>query len=441
MVSSEPDNSSATQPFLFELSIDQLRRAVIQSLGGGSVIWEDADSEVIVILDEIRLALRPGLILIDLPMMTDQTGRASLVIPLSIGTDAPTATLTALTESQPRGEASLASRWGRLAQDALWDAVLDAGQSALRAAETGAGLEVAGLYTGGESLTYLATRHVMAAEIAEYYRDVREQFGEKMPEFNPQPAPLPVQRPRIRFFQLINAETGQPIPNFSPLTDWALIDLSLLPTRKLSIRAQTEPEPTGSVTFSLSGSNHVQIENTSPYALFGNRGDRYTPWTPEVGQYTLTTTLYTGPNATGIIGSVIKLNFYIIDCGPTVGEGPKVTQFQLINCDTGRPIAGFEALQDGVQINLRQLPTRRLSMRILTDPEPVGSVVLGLDDNPRFRIEETAPYSLFGNQGDRYTPWTLGLGEHRVTATPYTGDKAQGAAGPATSITFTLTER
>jgi hypothetical protein len=179
MVSSEPDNSSASQPFIFELSIDQLHRAVIQSLGGGSVIWEDADSEAIVLLDEIRLALRPGLILIDLPMMTDQTGRASLVVALSIGTDAPTAALTALTESQPRGEASLASRWGRLAQDALWDAVLDAGQSALRAAETGAGLEVAGLYTGGESLAYLATRHVMAAEIAEYYRDVREQFGER----------------------------------------------------------------------------------------------------------------------------------------------------------------------------------------------------------------------------------------------------------------------
>jgi len=61
-----------------------------------------------------------------------------------------------------------------------------------------------------------------------------------------------------------------------------------------------------------------------------------------------------------------------------------------------------------------------------------------LDGTPT-RIESIASYSLSSDngQGD-FAPWTLGLGAHTVTATPYTATNAGGQAGEALTVTFTL---
>jgi len=41
--------------------------------------------------------------------------------------------------------------------------------------------------------------------------------------------------------------------------------------------------------------------------------------------------------------------------------------------------------------------------------------------------------------GGNYAAWTLGLGSHAVTATPYTGSGATGTAGTPLTITFFIT--
>ncbi|MEJ7677495.1 MAG: choice-of-anchor Q domain-containing protein [Segetibacter sp.] len=78
----------------------------------------------------------------------------------------------------------------------------------------------------------------------------------------------------VSSFTLINADNDEDIRE---LKDGDTLNLAILPSVNLNIRANTNPAITGSVTFDLSGQqtrNH--IENNAPYALFANnKGDYY----------------------------------------------------------------------------------------------------------------------------------------------------------------------
>lgn len=119
-----------------------------------------------------------------------------------------------------------------------------------------------------------------------------------------------------------------------------------------------------------------------------------------------------------------------------------VVSLSLINADTNQPISGFETLSSGsVVFDLATLPTRNLNLRANTSPSIVGSVRFGLNDNPAYRIENTAPYALAGDTpvGD-YQPWTLTPGAYVLVATPYTSSNAGGTAGAPLSLSFTITD-
>jgi hypothetical protein len=113
-----------------------------------------------------------------------------------------------------------------------------------------------------------------------------------------------------------------------------------------------------------------------------------------------------------------------------------VTHFVLIDAETDQPIAEFDPLKDGAIINLRKLPTRELNIRAVTKPEVTGSVRFRLDGNDSYRIENTAPYALGGDNLGDYSPWTPAVGKHTVTATPYTEQGAVGEAGTPLTIAF-----
>jgi hypothetical protein len=114
-----------------------------------------------------------------------------------------------------------------------------------------------------------------------------------------------------------------------------------------------------------------------------------------------------------------------------------VTSFSLINADTNQPVGGFELIVGDVTLNLATLPTRNLNLRANTSPSVVGSVRFGLNGNANHLTENVAPYALAGDVNGDYHAWTLGLGSHVVTATPYSGSNASGSAG--TTLTTTLT--
>jgi hypothetical protein len=118
--------------------------------------------------------------------------------------------------------------------------------------------------------------------------------------------------PAIASLTLINADTNRAI---GALANGATLDLDKLPTRNLSIRANTNPARVGSVRFDLDNGAKVQIENTPPYAIAGDANGDYMAWTPSVGNHTLTLTAYTGKKGTGTAGAALSITFTVVDGG------------------------------------------------------------------------------------------------------------------------------
>ena len=109
-------------------------------------------------------------------------------------------------------------------------------------------------------------------------------------------------------FTLINADTQQDI---CPLIDGQVINLSVLSTSKLNIRANTDPQIVGSVRFSYDSDSNFQMENVFPYSLAGDEIGNYKAWIPTTGNHTLTATSYSGPNSTGSTGESLKVIFQV----------------------------------------------------------------------------------------------------------------------------------
>ncbi|MEP6594360.1 MAG: LamG-like jellyroll fold domain-containing protein [Ginsengibacter sp.] len=120
---------------------------------------------------------------------------------------------------------------------------------------------------------------------------------------------------QVTSFTLVNAETDKDIQT---LSNGTTLNLKSLSTRKLNIRANTNPAIVGSVVFNLSG---VQIKNTTdgtaPYSLFGDINGDYTAWTPGTGSYMLKATPYSSSGGSGAAGTVSAINFNIVNKNST----------------------------------------------------------------------------------------------------------------------------
>ncbi|ADB42528.1 putative Ig domain-containing protein [Spirosoma linguale] len=126
--------------------------------------------------------------------------------------------------------------------------------------------------------------------------------------------PAPVSQQAVVSLSLMNADNQQEI---KVLAAGEQLNLATLPTRNISIRANTNPGTVGSVKFSLSGGRiHSIVESILPYALFGDNSGKYNGWTPAVGQYSLTATPYTNSGASGTAGTALTINFSVINQAP-----------------------------------------------------------------------------------------------------------------------------
>jgi hypothetical protein len=92
------------------------------------------------------------------------------------------------------------------------------------------------------------------------------------------------------------------------------INYATLPTQNLNVEATTTGV-VGSVVFKLDGTV-FRIENTAPYALAGNNGTDYFPWTPSLGGHNLTATAYPQPNGQGTAGNTLLSYFIVTDVAP-----------------------------------------------------------------------------------------------------------------------------
>lgn len=235
------------------------------------------------------------------------------------------------------------------------------------------------------------------------------------------------QHSTVSSITLINADTNADIRQ---LQDGDTINLAGLATLTLNIRANTAPAVVGSVVFNLIGAEtRNQTESIVPYALFGdnNRGD-YFAWTPTNGAYTLKVTPYSSKAGGGTAGTPLTIHFTV--------TRQVVSSLVLVNARTDQDI---KALQNGDVIDLASLPTRNLNIRAVVHPDTVGSVVFNLNNELIVR-ENLAPYAVGGDINGNYRSWTLPIGNHTLTATPYALANGTGIQGKGYSVTFTVVD-
>ncbi|WP_310394449.1 PQQ-dependent sugar dehydrogenase [Hymenobacter sp.] len=137
---------------------------------------------------------------------------------------------------------------------------------------------------------------------------------------------VPASAQAVASFTLINADTELPIAGYDPLPGGATLNLAALPTRNLSIRANTNPATVGSVRFGYDGNANYKLENAVPYAIAGDNGPSdYLPWTPAVGSHTLTATPFTQSGAAGSAGTPLTISFAVTDAALRPADNPANT--------------------------------------------------------------------------------------------------------------------
>jgi hypothetical protein len=114
----------------------------------------------------------------------------------------------------------------------------------------------------------------------------------------------------------------------------------------------------------------------------------------------------------------------------SIASAQLVSSFTVVNADTGKDIATFAAsgtvsIATTPHINLRANATG------------AGSVVF--TDGVNRRVESSAPFSYMGDTNGVYNPWSPAPGTYDITASPFSGAGATGAAGAASTLRLTVT--
>jgi hypothetical protein len=127
----------------------------------------------------------------------------------------------------------------------------------------------------------------------------------------PAPAEVP---PWTAGFSLIRLDFPyEEIPGFEDLKDGAVISLSKLPTRRVNVRANMEPDRVGSVRFAYDGRESYNTEMVWPYTLVPNDGCEGLPWDAKPGRHSITATPYTGSYGNGLRGDARTITITLVD--------------------------------------------------------------------------------------------------------------------------------
>ena len=247
----------------------------------------------------------------------------------------------------------------------------------------------------------------------------------------------------ISDFTLVDANNGVAIMT---LSDGITVNLYDLSTQRLSVVANTD-QAVGSVTVSLNGNS--RIENSAPYSLLGNNGNNHIVWAPEIGTHTISAIPYEERGASGTRGTGAEITIQVINEAPATATplpptstpippsntpvpvwSADVTELVLINANNGQTLFN---LQNDMTLNLYNLPAN-LSVVAHTNSSSVGSVVMVLNDDSR--IENSAPYSLLGNDGNNHIVWTPEIGQHTISAMPYEERAGRGTQGNGSTVTI-----
>lgn len=164
-----------------QLSVMDLREAdasalLAAQLGGPDakqpVVWRDAESEILVFPGSVKVKFAPGFVFVELVVSTDQIDDAQLLFAFKIGASPNEASLTAVAEERPRGDATLAKRWAEPATELVWYALLRCGEVLLSRRRVKKPQQLAGVYTLGRVLSFITTEPVSTDAVRTYYAEV-----------------------------------------------------------------------------------------------------------------------------------------------------------------------------------------------------------------------------------------------------------------------------
>ena len=121
------------------------------------------------------------------------------------------------------------------------------------------------------------------------------------------------------------------------------------------------------------------------------------------------------------------------DGRPTVDSG---ITFTLIDATTDSPISGFDPIANGMNIVQSDLPDA-VNVRANVAGNP-GSVVFDFNGTSTVRLENFAPYALFGDLDGDFLPGVLYEGTQSITARPFSLTDGEGQPMTSQNITFSV---
>jgi hypothetical protein len=109
---------------------DRYRTALGRAVAPGvddaqsTVVWEDADAELVLHPSRARIACDDGLVKVLIPVYTEQTDEADILVPFAVGRPDAPAGLIMATETRPRGPHMVVDRWAEPLLAAAWEALV-----------------------------------------------------------------------------------------------------------------------------------------------------------------------------------------------------------------------------------------------------------------------------------------------------------------------------
>ncbi len=251
-----------------------------------------------------------------------------------------------------------------------------------------------------------------------------------------------------------------------PMTDGQVIDVA--GGYEFTIEAVTDPAEVGSVLFLLNGEK-VSIDNDNIYLLenpkkkkgkddddddYGKHKDKddkrekAKPFDWAAGDYTLTAIPFEDEDMCGTSGTSATITFTIVN-------SEAVTSFAIVDEKKKKKDEDevLIPLEDGDIVDIDDLRSKYRAIQAFTNPDEVGSVVFYLDGE-EVDTDYKAPYltdvfeklkckdskkDAAKHKGDKYDISCI-LGEHTLTAVPYSQKKGEGVAGTALTITFEVVQ-
>ena len=246
--------------------------------------------------------------------------------------------------------------------------------------------------------------------------------------------------PSIKSYSLINTETQKEV---GKLQEGEKVNIRLLGTDKINIRANFEEDFTGSMLFELKGSkNSNSTDNTYPFSLYGesSNGKYYNGGGTPAGNYSLNIKTFAEPSRHGKVGEEASITFSVIDHDESLIDIPNISGFNLIKANVNQ-IQG--QLRDGDVIDLKKVGTYKLSIQALISTSFRGEIRFQLTGRfNKTSVSSTAPFTLYGYSDGNYAFGNTGLpaGDYRLEATPVIFGNGLTNIGKPTIIRFSVVE-